>query len=106
MSALIAMLAAILGPLIGEVLKNCAEKKAEEAAAKLPPIETFDSEDSARDALFDQMIEDTVLPRRKRILRRFKDKAAVAGITSAGATTPLGVEDQAYLRGLAEAEVE
>lgn len=106
MSGLIAMLAAILGPLLSELLKNCAEERAKDAAAKLPPIEEFASEHAARDALFDQMIEDTVLPRRKRILRRFKEKAYVAGITSTGATTPLGAEDAAYLRGLAEAEAE
>lgn len=108
MAALITALLAFFGPLLADWLKQCAAKRAERAAAKLPDISTYASEAEARDALFDQMIEDLPIfaPSRKRLLRKLKAAAAKSGVTSEGVATPLDAEDAAYLKAFAEAAAE
>jgi hypothetical protein len=75
--AIISALLTIFGPLIADWLKGCLEERLNEAAASLPPAETYASEGDASDALFDEAIRG--LPRfafaRRAALRRAKAAA-------------------------------
>lgn len=104
-TAIIAVLLEFLGPYFAKWLADCGKAKAEEAAAELPPVESFPSEDAARDALFDRVRGD--LPRfalgRRAALRFAKRVCSECGVTSAGVARPMGSEDADLLRELGAA---
>jgi len=73
-TSLIAVLLELFGPLLADWLKGCTEERLANAAAELPPADTYGSEGEAATALFDRAIAD--LPRlafvRRAALRRAK----------------------------------
>lgn len=73
-SAIILALIQVLGPILIEWLKKWLEDRLQQAAARLPAVESFGSPELARAALFDEAIAS--LPRfafaRRALLRRMK----------------------------------
>jgi len=73
-TSLIAVLLELFGPLLADWLKGCTEERLANAAAELPPADTYGSEGEAAAALFDRAISD--LPRlafvRRAALRKAK----------------------------------
>jgi hypothetical protein len=67
--ALIGMIATLLGPL----LEDCAKRRLELAAKRLPKPSTFANEAEAVAALHDKAIASARLPRVKRALARMRD---------------------------------
>ena len=76
-ASLIAVLLELFGPLLADWLKGCTEERLANAAAALPPADTYGSEGEAAAALFDRAIAD--LPRlafvRRAALRKAKQVA-------------------------------
>ena len=107
-ASIIAALSSFLGPILVDWLKKCAEKKAQEAAAGLPAMETFASETEARRALFAEM--DRNLPRWAKIRRALLTRAAAVAekhnVTSATTGTVLDTADADELKNLANAASE
>lgn len=103
--ALIAVLVEVLSPLVADWLKECAEDRAKRAAARLPAYESFASEEERLVALFDEIDAGlpTFAPVRHRFVRRAKEAALRAGVTSAGAARPLDAGDAAELAALGAA---
>lgn len=108
-ASLIFELLKYLGPVLLEWLRKFLENRLERAAAKLPDFATYATEHDARDAVFQQAIDD--LPRfayaRRALFHRLKLAASDAGVTTAGTTLPLNeseVEEIAALAGAADSE--
>jgi len=72
--SIVAAILELLGPLLQSWLKDCTEERLANAAAELPPADTYGSEGEAAAALFDKAIAD--LPRlafvRRAALRKAK----------------------------------
>lgn len=81
---LILALIQVLGPILVEWLKDWLERRLQQAAARIPELADYPTEDEARDALFDTAIAMTWNPLRRYLLRRLRHHAARLGVTASG----------------------
>jgi len=96
----------LLSPLLQEWLKGCTEERLANAAAELPPADTYGSEGEAAAAVFDRAIAD--LPRwakwRRNALARAKEVAVQGAVIRREPLTESEVAEGLALTAFARAE--